>query len=155
MPVWTPLILLVIALVPQEAEKQPEKKIPSDSVEIFASGCLKGRVFTATGQREGENVSRGPDVTGRSFRLAGPREVMDVVKEHDGDYVEVVGLVRKSALPDNEPGKRIGNTRVAIGVGPRTDPTNMQARNMPVANYVVMDATAVRYLSDSCPIARQ
>jgi hypothetical protein len=31
----------------------------------------------------------------------------------------------------------------------------MQARNTPVANYVVMDATAVRYLSDACPIARQ
>jgi hypothetical protein len=90
MSVWTPLILLVIALAPQDTEKQPEKKIPSDSVEIVASGCLKGRVFTATGQRVGENVSRGPDVTGRSFRLAGPRDVMDVVKDHDGDYVEVV-----------------------------------------------------------------
>jgi hypothetical protein len=152
MSAWTPLLVLTLAIAPQEQEK----KVPADSVEIASSGCLKGRVFTATGQREGENISRGPNVIGRSFRLAGPREVMDVVKKHDGHYVEVIGLVRKSALADNAPGARIGNTRVVIGGNPqRSDPTSMQARSMPQGGSVVMDASAVRYLSDTCPIARQ
>ena len=101
-------------------------------------------------------MSRGPDVTGRSFRLSGPKAVMSNVKAQDGHLVEIVGLVRKSALADNAPGARIGNTRVVIGGNPqRSDPTSMQARSMPVGNYVVMDVTAVRYLSDDCPIDRR
>ncbi len=152
MHAWTPLLILAVALSGQE----PEKKVPADSLEIVANGCLKGRVFTATGQRTDENVSRGPDVTGRSFRLSGPKAVMSSVKAQDGHLVEIVGLVRKSALPDNAPGARIGNTRVVIGGNPqRSDPTSMQARSMPVGNYVVMDVTAVRYLSDDCPIDRR
>ena len=94
---------------------RPEtKKIPSDSLEIATTGCLKGRVFTATQPRE-DFLRRGPNVTGRSFRLNGPRAVIDVVKTHDGDLVEIVGLVRKNDLRDNCAGCALGNTRVVIG----------------------------------------
>ena len=143
--------LAVVVGVAVQAQTEP-KKIPDGSVEIVASGCLKGRVFTATGRPEGEGVSRGPDVTGRSFRVAAPREVMDAVKKHNGDLVEVVGVVRESSLADNAPGMKVGgNTRVVVGA-PTTvgDP---RARP-PVGNVVVMDVSSVRYLSDSCPIAR-
>ena len=89
--------LLPIAALAQEAQNPPQnaetKKVPDDSVEIATTGCLKGRVFTATQPRE-DFIRRGPNVTGRSFRLNGPRPLMDMVKTHDGDLVEVVGLVR-------------------------------------------------------------
>ena len=70
---------------------QDTKAIPKDSVEVTSRGCFKGRVFTGTGQPEGEGVVRGPDVTGRHFRVNGPRDVMDVVKQNDGHLVEIVG----------------------------------------------------------------
>jgi hypothetical protein len=143
----------VALLVPAAglAAQEPEaKRVPADSVEIATTGCLKGRVFTATQPPE-DNVRRGPNVTGRSFRLTGPRPVMDAVKSHDGDLVEVVGLVRKAALRDYAPGARIGNTRVVIGAPRSGDP--MQSARQPISEGIaVMDATSVRVLDDRCPL---
>ena len=98
-------VLLSGPAVAHAQTPEPEaKKIPSDSLEIATTGCLKGRVFTATQPRE-DFMRRGPNVTGRNFRLNGPRAVIDVVKTHDGDLVEIVGLVRKNDLRDNAPGR--------------------------------------------------
>jgi hypothetical protein len=134
-------------------DQSPEadgKKIPADSVEIATTGCLKGRVFTATQPRE-DFLRRGPNVTGRSFRLNGPRQVIDIVKTHDGDLVEIVGLVRRFDLRDNAPGVRIGNTRVGVGAPRSGDP--IQSARVPMSpGIAVMDATSVRVLDDRCPI---
>jgi hypothetical protein len=151
------LLRLVFAglLLPGSAAAQTpegEKKIPADSVEIATTGCLKGRVFTATQPRE-DFMRRGPIVTGRSFRLNGPKAVIDVVKTHDGDLVEIIGLVRRNDLRDNAPGARIGNTRVVIGAPRNGDP--MQSARAPVPEGIpVMDASSIRVLDDRCPITR-
>ena len=149
-------VLLPVAAVAQAPQDPPPsqnpeaKKIPDDSVEIATTGCLKGRVFTATQPRE-DFMRRGPNVTGRSFRLNGPRTLMDLVKTHDGALVEIVGLVRKNDLRDNAPGARVGNTRVVIGAPRSGDP--MQSARTPISEGIpVMDATSVRYLDDRCPI---
>jgi hypothetical protein len=149
-------VLLPMAALAQAAQDPPPnqetKKVPDDSVEIGTTGCLKGRVFTATEPRE-DFMRRGPNVTGRSFRLTGPRPVMDMVKTHDGDLVEIVGLVRKNDLRDNALGARVGNTRVVIGAPRSGDP--MQSARTPISEGVaVMDATSVRFLDDRCPIVR-
>jgi hypothetical protein len=146
-------VLLPAAVLAQDQGKEPgTKKIPSDSVEIATTGCLKGRVFTATQPRE-DFLRRGPNVTGRSFRLNGPRAVIDVVKTHDGDLVEIVGLVRKNDLRDNAPGVRIGNTRIGVGAPRSGDP--MQSARQPISEgLAVMDATSIRVLDDRCPITR-
>jgi hypothetical protein len=150
----TRLLLLGVLLPVAAAAQQPEtRKIPDDSVEIVTTGCLKGRVFTATMPAE-ESLRRGPNVTGRNFRLTGPREVMKVVKSHDGDLVQITGLVRKADLRDYAPGARIGNTRVVIGAPRSGDP--MQSARAPIDQGVaIMDATAVRPLDDRCPIVRR
>ena len=147
------LPIAAVAQAPQDPPPNPEaKKIPDDSVEIATTGCLKGRVFTATQPRE-DFLRRGPNVTGRSFRLNGPRTLMDLVKTHDGALVEIVGLVRKNDLRDNAPGARVGNTRVVIGAPRSGDP--MQSARTPISEGIpVMDATSVRYLDDRCPIVR-
>jgi hypothetical protein len=146
--------VLVSAGMAGLAAQTPEPKpVPSDSVEIATEGCLKGRVFTATQPRE-DFMRRGPNVTGRSFRLTGPRVVMDTVKTHDGDLVEITGLVRKNDLRDLGPGTRIGNTRVVIGAPRSGDP--MQSARSPISEgLAVMDATSVRVLDDRCPIVRR
>jgi hypothetical protein len=147
-------LLVSVAGVAGLAGQDPEpKKIPSDSVEIATTGCLKGRVFTATQPRE-DFMRRGPNVTGRSFRLNGPRVVMDTVKTHDGDLVEIVGLVRKNDLREMGPGTRIGNTRVVIGAPRSGDP--MQSARAPISEgLAVMDASSIRVLDDRCPLVNR
>jgi len=140
-------LLLALAGVPW----QETRSVPKDSLEIEARGCLKGRVFTATAQPDDEGTRKGPDITGRSFRVTGEREVIDLVKKYNGQFVEIVGIVRKSALDDQGIGMKIGRgARVVIGA-PGGDPTRM---NSPATapSVSAMDMTAVRLLADRCPL---
>jgi hypothetical protein len=149
MPLLLSLLLATFAAAPAAA--QESKKVPSDSVELEARGCFKGRVFTATSPSEEEHTRKGPDITGRHFRVTGPREVMDLIKRYDGQFVELVGVVRKAALDDQGIGMRVGKgARVVIGA-PGTDPTrpNTAAAAPSVAS---MDVSVVRLLTDRCPI---
>ena len=140
------LVLALAAIAPQEPGT---KKIPNDSVEIQARGCLKGRVFTAAPRTEDEGVALGPDVTGRNFRLAGKKELMDVVKKHDGQFVAIVGILRKADLTAPELGTRVGKTRVIVGQ-PGRDPMR---GNLPTpAPVPVMDLTSVQFIDTVCPI---
>lgn len=136
---------------PAGSQAQETRTVPRDSVEVHARGCVKGRVFTGTGQPAEERTVMGPDVTGRSFRLTGKGEVMGLVKRYNGQYVEVVGIVRRASLDDQGLGMRVGRgTRVVIGA-PGSDPTRM---NAPAAapSVAAMDLVAIRVLQDRCPI---
>ena len=143
----TILLVLLAAAVP--AQEPGTKKIPSDSVEVGARGCLKGRVFAAGERTEAEGVRLGPDISGRSFRVAAPKEVMNEVKQHNGHFVEVVGIVKKGDLGDHLLGARVGSARVVVGQ-PGRDPSRGSLPT-PVA-VPVMDVTAVKFLSEICPI---
>jgi hypothetical protein len=161
--IWALLLAAVVtvqsqapAAQPPQDERQPPpevQKVPKDSVEIATAGCLKGRVFTAVGRPEEESTRKGPNVTGLSFRVAGKKDVMKQVKEHDGHFVEINGLVLKSALAGPGPGARIGNTKVTIGAG--RDPLSGSSRSAPQGGVPVMDISSLRYLSPSCPIERR
>ncbi len=143
-----PLVLLLVAssLTAQEPEK---KKVPNDSVEISARGCFKGRVFAAAARAEEEGVQMGPDVGGRSFRVAAPKAVMNEVKKHNGHWVAIVGIVRKSDLSEPMLGTRIGGARVVVGQ-PGRDPSRS---NLPTpAPVPVMDLSSVQFLGEECPI---
>ena len=145
----TSLVLLVAWLAATPLQEQ-EKKIPSDSVEVSTRGCIKGRVFAAAERTpEDEGTMVGPDIGGKSFRLAGPREAMDQVKKHDGQWVEMLGIIKKADLADYMVGRRVGGAKVVIGM-PRTDPTRTPLPQAP--SVPVMDVTAVRFLGDTCPI---
>lgn len=126
-----------------------ERKIPKDSVELAVQGCLKGRVLAVVQPDERHGPVRGPDVTGRSFRLSGKKPVIDEVKKHDGDLVEVVGLVRTADLASYQPGMRMGRTRVVIAAPGTMDPNRPPS---PGPGLPVMDASSVRFLSEGCPI---
>jgi hypothetical protein len=143
-------VVLVLAWMLAAPAQDQEKRIPKDSVEVSSRGCIKGRVFAAAERTpEDEGTRVGPDISGRSFRLAGPREAMDQVKKYNGQWVEMLGIIKKADLSDYQLGRRIGGARVVIGA-PRTDPTRTQLPQAP--SVPVMDVTAVRFLGESCPI---
>jgi hypothetical protein len=144
----TVVLMLTWMLVAPAQEK--DRRIPNDSVEVSSRGCIKGRVFTGTERTaEDEGTRLGPDIAGRHFRLAGPREAMDQVKKYDGQWVEMLGIVKKADLADYQVGRKVGGGRVVIGM-PRTDPTRTSIPQVPTTP--VMDVTAVRFLGESCPI---
>jgi hypothetical protein len=147
---WTLPLLFSSLLVatPLSAQEPEEKPVPEDSLRIVAEGCLKGRVFTAisTSNAAEAEVASSPDVTGRSFRVSGPKAVMQDVKKHNKHLVKVVGIVRKEALRDTTPGARVGNTRIVIGSPGMMDP----GRRPPMPNVAVLDLSSVQYLASEC-----
>jgi len=142
--------ILVVLLAAAPVQEPGTKKVPSDSVEVGARGCLKGRVFAAGVRTEEEGVRLGPDISGRSFRVSAPKAVMNDVKKYNGQFVEVVGIVRKGDLGDNLLGAKVGNTRVIIGQ-PGRDP--MRGSLPSPAAVPVIDVTTVKFLSAACPIS--
>jgi hypothetical protein len=154
MTAWTiPLFVAALAVAPAAvAQDQEPKPVPKGSLQLAVNGCLKGRVFTATAPREEEAPRQGPDVTGQHFRVAGKKDVMKLVKAHQGHFVEVVGIVKASALADNASGKRVGNTTIKVGPGPRSSDPIYRQSGMAGVDMAVMDLQSLRYLSDACPI---
>ena len=99
-------LLAAAPLAFQQEEARP--KVPKDSLLVTITGCLKGRVLKASDVRQ-EDTARGPIIRGHSFRIAGKKEVMKLVKEDNGNRVEITGLIRKSALM--EPGVKFKGGR--------------------------------------------
>ena len=147
--IHTIFMLLLAAALP--AQESGAKKIPSDSVEVGARGCLKGRVFAAGPRAEGEGVQLGPDIAGHSFRVAAKKDVMNDVKTHNGHFVEVVGIVKKADLGDHLLGAKVGSARVVIGQ-PGRDPMRGGSGLPQPVGVPVMDVSAVRFLAEECPI---
>lgn len=142
------LLPLALALLTITLE-QETRPVPKDSMAVGARGCLKGRVFTATSVIEHEGALRGPDITGRRFRINGKKALTDLVKAHDGHQVEITGIVRKADLSDEGVGFKVGGARVVIGA----QGTNPAARNTPAAPPAIptMDALTLVFVQDQCP----
>lgn len=145
------IAVVLVALVSVAPQAQETKPVPEDSVLIESPGCLKGRVLTGTPRPEGEGVLRGPDINGRHFRLAGPRDVMDLVRRYEGQLVQVVGVVRKASLDDQGVQTRLGRGRVTMGA-PQSDPTRMTPSSAAGPGVPTMDLRSVRLLADRCPL---
>jgi hypothetical protein len=146
----TPLLLSAIlaVLTPTlqvQDSKQEKPTVPKDSIELTVIGCLKGRVLSTVANRQ-TDVESSPFVGARTFRLAGKREVIDEVKKHDGHLVEVVGIVKRSAL-DDKGGVKVGPATVRPA---SPSPSASGRMPNPADNVDVMDATAVRLRSTSC-----
>lgn len=144
-------LLLALALafiaLPGQQETRP---VPKDSMLVEVRGCLKGRVFTATSMIEHEGALRGPDITGRHFRINGKKEITNLVKQHNGHLVEVTGIVRKADLADQGVGFKVGGARVVIGAQ-GTNPAAARNTQSVGPTMPTMDATAVVFVQERCP----
>jgi hypothetical protein len=143
--------VVLAGFVPAQAQ-ETAPKVPRDSVRVVVTGCLKGRVLAVTSSRDG-NVDvqpSGPDLSGRSFRLAGKKDVISVVKQQDGNTVRVTGLLRKMDLEQR--GMRFKGGRVIVGGARPTDPTRPNIPD-PADNVVVMDVEGVQPMLAGCSIS--
>lgn len=133
--------------------QETARKVPKDSLRVTVTGCLKGRVLAVTSSRDEEaDVQTGPDLAGRSFRLAGKKDVMSVVKDQNGNTVRVVGLIRKMDL---EPGgMRFKGGRIVVGGARSNDPSRPSVPD-PASNVVVMDIEGIQPLDAGCTVDRR
>ena len=143
-----PLLLLTLAFV----DHQETRPVPKDSMAVEARGCLKGRVFTATAPIEHEGALRGPDISGRHFRVNGKKELINQVKQHDGHLVEITGIVRKADLSGEGVGFKVGGARVVIGAQGSNPaaPRNTSSVNAPM--MPTMDALTLVFVQERCTI---
>jgi len=141
-------LALIVALGMTAAQDNPQErpKVPKDSIQLVVTGCLKGRVLAVSDVRQ-EDTQSGPIVRARSFRLAGKKDVMKDVKDHDGHLVDITGLVRKSALI--EPGVKVGKG-IVIGGGPPVAGGAGTRPAPPVESVPVLDVESVRQRASSC-----
>jgi hypothetical protein len=134
----------VLAAVPLIAQQEEKPKVPKDSVMAVITGCLKGRVIRAEDVRQTDTTS-GVTIRSHSFRVEGKKDVIGLVKEHDGDRVEMTGLIKKSALI--EPGVRFKGGRIVVGGGTSGGTNTLPS---PAENVTVIDALTVTAVGGTC-----
>jgi hypothetical protein len=140
------LIVFVLTLPPQDPPQEERPRVPKDSIELVVTGCLKGRLLIVSDLRETDTQS-GPIIRAKTFRLAGKGEVMKIVKKEDRHLVDVIGLVKKSALI--EPGMKVGKG-IVIGGGQPTAGSGMRPSPNPSEYVPVLDVESVRLRAMSC-----
>lgn len=139
------LSALAFAVLSAGLTAHQESKVPKDTVDLIVTGCLKGR-FLSTTRTPREVDGDELDVPVDRFQVSGKKPILDEVKKHDREEVEIVGLVRKSDL--REPGIRVPGGRVIISPGRRGDRYGPPA---PSAQRVaLLQATSVRPLDKPC-----
>jgi hypothetical protein len=137
-------VLILAASVGVSAQ---ERTVPKDSTRVSIPGCSKGSAFVVTASPEPERTST-EIVTGRRFRLAGPKDVLNEIKKREGTIIEVTGIVKKSDL--KEGGIKLGGG-IRISGGSPQDPISGGPGRAPMSSVVILDVEGWRPLGESCP----
>ena len=137
------LALASVTVLAQNGQEEGKRKVPKDSIEVTVTGCLKGRVLQVSEVKQTDTQS-GPPMRQHSLRLAGKKDVMKDVKERDGHFVQLIGLIKKADLV--EPGVRFKGGRVVIGGGSGSP----GAIPSPVENVAVLDVSSSQTTGGEC-----
>jgi hypothetical protein len=140
--------ITILALIFSVALAAQERKVPKDSTRVSIPGCSKGSAFVVTASPEAERTST-EIVTGRRFRLAGPKDLLNQIKKREGTIIEVTGIVKKSDL--KEGGIKLGGGRIRIGGANPQDPISGGPGHAPVSGVAILDVEGWRPLGESCP----
>ena len=139
------LVIAATSLVLSVSLAAQEKKVPKDSFRVTVPGCTKGMVFTA-GPRTEDQPGRLDVPAGIHMRMNGPKKVIAEIRAHEGQMIQVTGLMKKGQY--NQQG-------VSIGGGVRVIPgTGGPAGNRPTVgteaiNYI--DVESWQPAPGSCP----
>ncbi|MGE3277069.1 MAG: hypothetical protein AB7O67_18300 [Vicinamibacterales bacterium] len=120
-----------------------EKPVPKDSERVYVPGCADNRLFVVSPPRE-DQPGRSSVPAGTRLRMNGPKKLLDEIKAHRRDLIELTGLIRKGQF---EPGGvRLGPFRVTPGPPPGSSP--MRSPNV---EQVIIDVEGWRILPGECP----
>jgi hypothetical protein len=111
------IALLVLALIPGVAQDQEKKPAgpPKKGDTVVVKGCFQGSALESSGiaRKGGDEHFTEP----LRYRLTGDKNVLKTMKAgHDGKVLIVTAELRTD-LPKAGYGTKIGNSRIAVGVG--------------------------------------
>jgi nucleoside-diphosphate-sugar epimerase len=139
------MLILAIVIGSTPLFAQEAKKVPKDSMRVAIPGCTKGRIFTAARRTEEEpgsvNIPEGTHI-----RMNGPKDVMAEIKTHEGQAIQITGIMKKGqAAP--------GGIRLGGGVGISAGPVSGPGGQAPsaVGGQLFIDVEGWRPASGSCP----
>jgi hypothetical protein len=115
-----PLVLsAVVALSTGPAaaqEKEGKAKPPKSGDTIVVEGCLNGTMLEGAGATPADG-SNALLPSGLNFQLKGKKNLLkDLVAKHDGQIVEITGVLKSNLDAGAGRGTTIGKTRIVIGV---------------------------------------
>jgi hypothetical protein len=142
------LCFVVVAAVAAQQGTPPENRPPKKGDTIFVEGCLRG------GTLESTRTSLTRDSTGTLdtfliYRLTGDKKILKKMKaDHEGEVVEVTGVLKSTLPVADGRGAQIGNTRVFIGGGSSRPGSPVQQsevnRSIPVLEMKSYEGRAVK-----------
>ena len=133
-------LLFVYAIAPAQGDRPPA----SAAADVIAvKGCVRGSELKVAYSNSSDFT---PDAAAPTvFRLRGPKQLMKQLREHEGHYDEVSGILKDSegkigALKEKQVGKR---TRITAGVREERD-TGAEPANP------VLDVRSFTHVRSTC-----
>ncbi len=123
---------------------QETKPVPKDSQRVMIPGCTKGMIFTAARRTE-ESAGSADIPEGMHFRMNGPKKLMAEIKGHEGQMIQLTGIIKKGQLDPR--GVGIGGVRIGPGPTPNSGGVTMG----PSVNQIVIDVEGFRPAAGNCP----
>jgi hypothetical protein len=93
---------------------QEPKPVPKDSARVSIPGCSKGYIFTAAARTVNEAGSNTDIPEGTHLRMNGPKKLINEIKAHEGQMIQLTGLMKIDQLPTG--GVNLGGG-VRVGAG--------------------------------------
>ena len=137
------LFALVLPQVPQEKDKEKEQgKPPRRGDVVIAKGCLRGSML----ENADLNSTGGgtPVLDLITYRLTGDKKTMQAIrKEHDGHADVITGELKTDLPTATHQGRKVGSTRITIGVGPSRGMGPEPPPPMPVLGVKSIEHTGI------------
>jgi len=132
---------LAIAVV---AGAQEPKPVPKDSARVSVPGCSKGYIFTVAPRTVNEAGSNADIPEGTHLRMNGPKKVINEIKAHEGQMIQLTGIMKIDQLPTG--GVNLGG---GVRVGAASPVGGM---SQPGGGQNFIDVEGYRTIPDkSCP----
>jgi len=123
-----------------QGDEQKQAKPPRRGDVVVAKGCIRGGVIESG---DLTSPSGGTYLELLTYRLTGEKNTLEEIKkEHDGHADVITGELRTD-LPKPVQGRKIGNSRITIGVGPSRGMMPEPPPPMPVLKVASFEHTGI------------
>lgn len=107
--------LLAVAGAALDARQDATQPPLKNGDTIVAKGCLNGPTLRSADAGPADGDSLMP--ANLTFQLKGKKDILkDLVAKHDGQMVEITGVLKSNIQGSAPHGRKVGKTRIVIGV---------------------------------------
>jgi hypothetical protein len=132
---------LAAGLIALSMQEKPSSAVPKKGDSVSVTGCIRaGAIESNEVEAKDGSAAYSGFVT---LRIAGDKKVVNPIKkEHEGHADVLIGTLKSDLLDPNSPtSKRVGNTRITIGVAPQAGANPGGSPPMPVLDVKEIEHT--------------